>query len=149
MINLNFIVIFIVSALQKQHLAHPCVERLKGASDVVFRCNRRQVETMAASSSCQLELFYPVDEVGPSVVSRHRLNDKCLVFKCNEASAEEVRKQNFKACCGWSNAEIDRACFFLMDRQRQASVCELIHIETKWNSKTCFDQATGGCCSNS
>lgn len=93
MINWKFIVIFIVSALQKQDLsAHPCVERLKGASDVVFRCNRRQVEAVAASSSCQFELFHPVDEVGPSVVSRHRLDDKCLVFECNEASVEEVRK---------------------------------------------------------
>lgn len=98
------------------------MEGLKGAFDLVFRGNRGQVETMAASSGCQSKLFHSVDEVGPSVVAKHRLNDKCLVFECNEASAEKVRKkQNFKAYCSWFNAEIDQMWFFLMEQQRQVS----------------------------
>lgn len=64
------------------------MEGLEGAFDVVFRGKRGHVETMAAVSLGQSELFHPVDEVCITVMARHWLNDECLVFKCNEASAE-------------------------------------------------------------
>lgn len=66
------------------------MEGLKGASDVVFRGNRGHVEAVATGSWGQSEFFHSVDEVGPGDIARHRLNDKCLVFKRNEASAETV-----------------------------------------------------------
>lgn len=71
------------------------MEGLKGALDVVFRGNRGRVEAMAAGSWGQFEFFHPVDEVGTIVMSGHRLDDKCLVFKCDEASAETA-VQNLK-----------------------------------------------------
>lgn len=54
---------------------------------------------MPAGSWGQCEFFHSVDEVGTGVLARHRFNDECLVFKCDEASAEtavHVRKQSFK-----------------------------------------------------
>ena len=65
------------------------MEGLKGAFDVVFRGNRGHVEAVAAGSLGQCELFHSVDEVSTvRVMSRLWLNDKCLVFKCDEAPAE-------------------------------------------------------------
>lgn len=64
----------------------PCMEGLEGAFDVVFRSNRRHVEAMAAGSWGKSEFFHSVDEVGTVVLARRRLNDECLVFKCNETS---------------------------------------------------------------
>lgn len=76
------------------------MEGLEGAFDVVFRSNRRHVEAMAAGSWGKSEFFHSVDEVGTVVLARRRLNDECLVFKCNETSAETAGqgflKQGFK-----------------------------------------------------
>lgn len=64
------------------------MEGLEGVFDLVFRGNRGHVETVAAVSRGQSEFFHSVDDVGTIVMTRHRLNDECLVFKCDEASAE-------------------------------------------------------------
>lgn len=64
------------------------MEGLEGAFDVVFGGNRGHVEAVAAGSWGQSEFFYSIDEVGTVVMARHRLDDECLVFKCDEASAE-------------------------------------------------------------
>ena len=55
---------------------------------MVFRGDGGHVEAVAAGSWGQRELLHPVDEVGTAVMSRQRLDDKRLVFKCDEASAE-------------------------------------------------------------
>lgn len=64
------------------------MEGLEGAFDVVFGGNRGQVEAVAAGSWGEPEFFHSVDEVGTVVMARRRLNDECLVFKSDEASAE-------------------------------------------------------------
>lgn len=66
------------------------MEGLEGVFDVVFCCNRGHVEAMAAVSWAQFEFFHSVDEVCIIVIARHRLNDECLVFKCDEASVEKA-----------------------------------------------------------
>lgn len=64
------------------------MERLEGTFDVAFRGNSRHVEVVATGSWGQSEFFPSVDKVGSCVMDRHWLDDECLVFKCNEATAE-------------------------------------------------------------
>lgn len=64
------------------------MEGLEGAFDVVFQRNRGHVEAVAAGSRGKSEFFHSVHEVVSGVAARDRLDEKCLVFKCNEASAE-------------------------------------------------------------
>lgn len=47
-----------------------------------------QVETVAAGSGGESELFHSVDEVGAGASIRRRLDDERLIFECDEAPAE-------------------------------------------------------------
>lgn len=64
------------------------MEGLEGVFDVAFGGNRGHVEAVTAVPWGQSEFLHSVDEVRTVVMARHRLNDECLVFKCDEASAE-------------------------------------------------------------
>lgn len=86
------------------------MEGLEGAFDVAFRGNKGHVEAVATGSWGQSDFFDSVDEVGSHVMARHRLNDECLVFKCNEASAEttaQLRASKLQSITSLLDAEFD------------------------------------------
>ena len=94
------------------------MEGLEGAFDVAFRSNSGHVESMAAGSRGQSEFFHPVDKVGTSVLAGHWLNNECLVFKSDEASAGmavQVLKTELQSIIDLSNTKIDRMWLSLMN----------------------------------
>ena len=96
-------------------LSHPRVEGLERALDVVFRSNRRHVEAVAAGSRGESEFFHSVDEVGTVTLAGRRLNDECLVFKCDESSADTRAKVLKQSKSNLSNAEFDWLHLSLME----------------------------------
>ena len=64
---------------------------------MVVRSDRGHVETMATGPGGQIELLPPVDEMRTVIRARHRLQDKCLVFECDETPVE-IMTQNTSKC---------------------------------------------------
>lgn len=90
---------------------------------------------MATGSRGHSEFFHSVDEVSPSVMARHRLDDECLVFKCDEASAEKTKLQSI---ANLSNAEFDWMCLSLMKYVTNISPTNTLFTKTKLSYKTLF-----------